>query len=246
MRRRLEFLRYFLLGGPSPGLLIAFALGILVMGILAELAYGLLTTPAASWPVAWRPAVVLILLTVAAYLLYRRDQRRRVEVEFDESRSAPAHAGLIWLFGPGQFDHLLFALRHHRERGGGSDCWLVMQDVEPVRERLAELGRRLVEEGVETRLHPAYVQRLEVRDAYQEVRRVIEYEAAGQGLGPEQVIADITGATKPMSAGMLLAALQTGCVLEYVESERDADGWPISGTQRVVLLDMAFYPAREE
>ena len=63
---------------------------------------------------------------------------------------------------------------------------------------------------------------------------------------PDQVIADITGGTKPLTAGMVLAALTVGGALEYVESERDAEGRPIEDTQRVVLMDTAFYVTREE
>ena len=45
---------------------------------------------------------------------------------------------------------------------------------------------------------------------------------------------------------MVLAALTAGGALEYVESERDAQGRPITGTLRVVLVDTTFYVAREE
>jgi len=55
------------------------------------------------------------------------------------------------------------------------------------------------------------------------------------------VIADITGGTKPLTAGMVLAAITSGKRIEYVESERDAQGNPIPQTLRVVLAGTAFY-----
>lgn len=246
MRRRAEFLDAFLRGaGPSPELLGAFALGLLVVDLVANLAYSLLTAPAESLPVAWGPLVAILLLTGLAYLLYRRDRRRgrAVEMRVDESRLAPPHTGLIWLLGPGPPDHLLFALEHHRKGGGGLHCWLVMQDVEPVRQALAQLSQKLLERGAAVRLHPVYIQYLDVQAAYQAVRAVFEREAAEEGLPPAQVIADITGGTKPLTAGMVLAALTTGGALEYVESERDAHGQPVPGTLRAVLVDTAFYVA---
>ena len=244
MKRRVEFLDIFLRGGPSPELLGAFALGLLVVSLLADLAYDLLTALA----VAWGPVIAIFLLTGLAYALYRQDRRRGrvIRAVVDESRLAPPHAGLIWLLGPGPLDHLLFALEHHRRGGGATHCWLVMQDVEPVREAFNHLSQQLLEQGATTRLHPVYVQQLDVQAAYQAVRSIFEREAGEAGLQPDQVIADVTGATKPMTSGMVLAAITTGGALEYVESDRDAEGRYIPDTQRVVLVDTSFYVTREE
>ena len=64
MKRRAEFLDAFLRGaGPSPELLGAFALGLLVVGLMANLAYNLLTAPAEGLPVAWRPVFAILCCT---------------------------------------------------------------------------------------------------------------------------------------------------------------------------------------
>lgn len=249
MKRHLEFIDVLLRGaGPSPELLGAFALGLLVVGVLGNATYDLLTAPAESLPVIWRPLLAAGILTGLAYVLFRRDRQRGpgIKVEVDESRLAPPHAGLIWLLGPGSFDHLLFALQHHCQGGGGAHCWLVMQDVKPVREAFGQLSQRLSEGGVPTRLHPVYIPRLDVEAAYGAVRSILEREAIEEGLGSGDVIADITGGIKPLTAGMLLAALTTGCSVEYVESERDAQGQPLPDTLRVVLVDTTFYLAEEK
>jgi hypothetical protein len=248
MKRRTEFLDIFLRSaGPSSELLGAFALGLLVVGILGDVAYDLLTAPADNLRVAWRPVAAAALLTGLAYLLYRRDHRRGREVQavVDESQLAPPRAGLIWLFGPGPFEHLLFALDHHRQGGGAAHCWLVMQDIGPVRETFSRLSQRLLEQEMATQLHPVYIEELDVQAAYQAVRAIFEREATEEALQPGQIIADITGGTKPMTAGMVLAALTTGGDLEYVESRRDSEGQYIPGTQRVVLMDTTFYVTRE-
>lgn len=249
MRRRAEFLDVLLRGaGPSLELLGAFALGLLVVGLLGDVTYSLLTAPPDNLAIAWRPVAAALVLTGLAYLLYRQDQRRgrRVRAAVDESRLAPPHAGLIWLFGPGQFAHLLFALDHHRKGGGATHCWLVMQDITPVREAFNQLSQQLLEQETTTQLHPFYIEQLDVQATYQAVRAIIEREAAEEGLQPDQIIADITGGTKPLTAGMVLAALTTGGDLEYVESKRDSEGRVISGTQQVVLMDTTFYVTREE
>jgi hypothetical protein len=164
----------------------------------------------------------------------------------DESRLAPSRPGLIWLFGPGRFEHLLVALEHHHRSGGAAHCWLVMQDITPVREAFNQLSQKLLEQGLATRLHPIYIRQLDVQAAYTAVRAVFEREAVEEGIAPSEVIADITGGTKPLTAGMVLAALTVGGELEYVESERDAAGRPVPGAQRVVLMDTTFYVTREE
>jgi len=248
MKRRSEFLDVFLRGaGPSPELLAAFALGLIVVGILSDLAYDLLTAPPDHLATVWRPLVAVAALTGLAYLLYRRDRHRHrtVQALVDESRLAPPHAGLVWLFGPGPFDHLLFALQHHHAGGGAAHCWLVMQDIEPVRTAFGQLSQKMLDHGLATQLHPVYIQALDVQAAHEAVHAVLEREAAEHGLLPGQVIADVTGGTKPLSAGMVLAALTAGGALEYVESERDAAGQPIPGTLRVVLVDTTFYLTRE-
>jgi hypothetical protein len=250
MDRRAEFFDVLLRGaGPSLELLGAFAMGLLVVSILGNLAYELLIGPQTLVAVTWRPVAASLLLTGVAYLLYQRDlqRRRTVRAVVDESRLAPPHAGLIWLLGPGPVDHLLFALQHHRQGDGAAHCWLVMQSTaKPVQDAFEQASEAVLEQGLGTQLHPVYIHALEAREAYQAVDTIFSREAAEAGLKPGQVIADITSGTKPLTAGMVLAALTTGQALEYVESERDAQGRPIPGTLQVVLVDTTFYLTQEE
>ena len=74
---------------------------------------------------------------------------------------------------------------------------------------------------------------------------IFEREAAEEGMKPGDVIADITSGTKPLTAGMVLAALIDGRALEYVETERDEHGKPIFDTALVVLVDTKFYVGQE-
>lgn len=249
MNRDSDFLDVLLRGaGPSFELLGAFALGLLVVGMLGNLAYDLTVAPQEVVGVLWRPLLVALVLTGAAYSLYRLDQRRKrqVRVTVDESRLAPPHAGLISLFGP-NVGSLPDALRHHWNGGGARHCWLVMQsNEEPVQKAYEQLVSQLLAEGITTQPHPVYIQQLDAQTAYEKVRIIFEREALEEGLEPGNVIADITGGTKPLTAGMILAALAVNGALEYVESQRDGKGAPIPGTQQVILVDTKFYLTREE
>jgi hypothetical protein len=248
MKQRVSFLDAFLKGaGPSPALVAAFVLGLMVVGVLSNLVYGLLTAWTETWPIAWLPLVATVGLTVLAYALYQQDARqaRSLEVAVDESRLAPRLPGLIWLLGPGSFEHLVRALSHHHTEGQEQHCWLVMQrGVPAVEQTFLHVSQALIDANLPVRLHRIYIAKPETQDVYQAVRTVWEREAVEENLHPAQVIADITGGTKPMTAGMVLAAVATGNPLEYVETDRDAEGQPIHGTVRVVLADLSFYLER--
>jgi len=81
--------------------------------------------------------LAIVLITALAVFLYHRNRGRyrslHVDVDVDETRLAPPRAGIIWLFGPGNFDHLLFALEHHHKGGGALHCWLIMQNIQKVK-----------------------------------------------------------------------------------------------------------------
>lgn len=243
MKERTKFWQAFLGGGePSTELLAAFGLGLLIVGVIGNLIYDLLTVLEPLWADLVLVGGVALAGTLLAYGLYRRDRRRRrtVQVEVDESRLAPPHAALIWMLGPGNFDHLLFAIDHHRQGGGAEHCWLVMEDTARVRAAFGQLSQILADAEVPTLLHPLYIPTLDVRASYEAVRAVYDREAQKEGLPPDQVIADITGGTKPLTAGMVLAAMTAGQKTEYVESERDSEGFPIENTRRVILVDADF------
>jgi hypothetical protein len=197
------------------------------------------------WRAVGTTLLASVLMTGAAYGLYRRAQQHaRIEVAVDESQLAPARRGLIWLFGP-NYAHLLNALAHHQAGGGGEHCWLIMQDTPVIQDAFQRCTAALVEVELTTRVYPVYIRDLDAQAAYRAVRTIVRRELAEVDLAPEDVIADITSGTKPLTAGMVLAALTGGVALEYVQSQRDAQGRVVDGTQQVTLLDMDFYLAQE-
>ena len=248
--RRTNFLQAFLIeAGPSPQLLSAFLLGLLVIGVAGNFVYALVTTPQQVTPIWWQPALAIAAGTALAYLLYWTDQRagRKVTITFDEGSAPPGHKGLVWLLGPGNFDHLLLALRHHHERGGVQHCWLLMQgDSTPVKETYAEVTKTVDPLFRTLQLHPVYLPQPDVQHTYEAVRSIYAREALEAGLNGDEVIADITGGYKPMTAGMMLGVLATGrTMLEYVASKYEADGKRIEGSEHVVWVDVNFFRSQE-
>ena len=249
MKRSSEFweLLLSLREGATLALLSVFIMGVLVMGLLSNLTYGLLTDAGGlGWSAVLRVAAASGVLVVTAYGLYSRERRKlsRVQVILDESRLAPPHRGLIWMLGPGAVDHALHAIRHHAQGPLGQrleHIWLVMQrSNEAVQVAYNALATRVTEEKLDVRLEQIFVDRLDVEATYHAVRHVFEREAPAEGLTERDVIADITGATKQMTTGMVLASLDGARDLEYVESERDERGNPIPGTLHVVWVNKTF------
>jgi len=241
LRRKAEFWEVFL-GGPSSELVGAFVLGMLVVAILGDLLYDLLTgQPFTVWTIV-APVVAMAVGTGGAYWLYRRasGRSRSVGVIFDESRLAPPHAGLIWLFGPGGYEHLLFALQHHSSGCGAAHCWLVMQDIAPVQEAYSRFTADVAALGLSVLSHPIYIRELDAQAAYRAVHKILTREVQEEDLQPTDVVTDITGGLKPLTAGVVLAAMALDASLEYVETDRDVDGNPIPDTEHVVLLDLDF------
>jgi len=66
------------------------------------------------------------------------------------------------------------------------------------------------------------------RAASEAIRAAIE-----EGFRPADIVVDITFGTKPMAAGLAVAAVDAGCRFTYVGGDRDEAGRVISGTEEV-------------
>lgn len=77
----------------------------------------------------------------------------------------------------------------------------------------------------------------EIRPVYREMVNVVDH-ALGHGFAASEIIVDITGGLKPMSAGATLACADRGVAIQYIESVRNDAGDPTGRllTARRVLL----------
>lgn len=69
-------------------------------------------------------------------------------------------------------------------------------------------------------------QEYDANRCYALVRSVYEHGAIEAGLAPSDVIADMTGGTKPMTAGMVLACIDMNAALEHVPTKFTGAGQP--------------------
>lgn len=76
------------------------------------------------------------------------------------------------------------------------------------------------------------------------VIRILDVEAVQAGLMPDDLIADITGGTKPMTTGMGLACLVRNLDMEYMKAPRDESGQVMIGAiAEPIHIDTTFVPS---
>jgi hypothetical protein len=151
---------------------------------------------------------LLLAATIGLWVLARvvsLDRRHWVIVE-REQQPEPM-PGLIVLLGPGREGQdplktaAVPAIQHHLAGGALKVCWLLYSTaaiglMEAIRDQYA--GRlKIIPRPVKDEW--------DVEDTFRIVRQVYLQEAPAEGLSAEQVIADFTGGTRIMTAGMVLA-----------------------------------------
>lgn len=238
--------------GASSWLIVAFVLGVIALGVFSNLVFTMALELGGGRWLGW--AVVLFVLAILiglAYAAYRYDlavawRAGSLDAEFDEKQVAPPHKGLIWLLSRGNLDLPLIAIRHHHAAEGAAGhlghCWVVLT---PGSQELYEqLKARVEEVGFDVLLHPVQLEAVTIEATYRAIDGIYAKKAGEVNLTADDIIADLTGGLKTMTAGMVMACLPHGRALEYIESARDpATGEPVTGTQIPVVVGVEFKAA---
>lgn len=156
-----------------------------------------------------------VALAVGMWVLYLALGRQPSQELVPEEERPPRFPGLIVLVGPGRreadpdsLSHNLAIEYHLTCEGAGGEplrvCWLIATAGERGSVTVARQVRERYRDRCEVIIHRLR-DAFDVEEAYQVVHRIYTQEAAEHGLTPDQIIADFTGGTKPMSAGMVLA-----------------------------------------
>ncbi|MFQ5861458.1 MAG: hypothetical protein ACE5IG_07930 [Dehalococcoidia bacterium] len=216
-----------------------FVVGTAALTVAVTVMYDTVKESLGLWG-AWGLALVLVAVAVAAiaYQILRRRVVGRVGIS-EEMKPKPRR-GLILLVSPhiGTARH---AIEYHL--GTLQACWLVASpDSLKVAEQLHDKYRDRIP-------YIAYgtgytVEADEVEDTYTQVLRIYEQELPQRGLKAEEVIADITGGQKPMTAGMALACLAKNLDMQYMKARRNERGEPDrSVPPEPVKIDTTFIPS---
>ena len=207
----------------------------LVLLLVSGLLVPLVTELAGSWleaTIGRTPSqliqllAICVALAVALWALYLAlGKQEPLELVPKEQRPT-RFPGLIVLIGPGREGTDPKSLSHNpaieyhlsREEAGGEPlraCWLIATAGEkgsvPVTMEVQKRYEDRCELIIET-LKDAF----DLEETYQLVHSIYTQKAAEKGLAPDQIIADYTGGTKPMSAGMVLACREEYWPMQYM------------------------------
>lgn len=241
-----------ILRGQTPLLLMvaAVALGLLGEGA-SKIIDGLLVADGSFLRGAITVGAGLILLLGAAY---SGDLWDRVRHLFARAESSPPsmqftdevrrRLGLVVLVSSGPDPPAAGAIAYHCEDNTLTHCWLVTGPGEGnfSSEKNAESLKALWEpKGV-------HVETIELRNAFDAeeafLKTQVVYEVAQtvHGLTVEDLIADFTGGTKPMTMGLVLATVERGIDLQYMQAvQTDERGRALVGTRSYPrMIDVGF------
>lgn len=237
--------------GESPWLIVAFVLGVVAIGIASNFVFSVVAFPATiSLGSGVRVVLCVAVLVLCAYAAYRYD----LKVAWDRARltptikenAAPISPGMIWLLSLGRPDLPCFAIRYHYATESAArlrHCWVLITPDVKAANAFDLLKTRIDELGYDVQLHPVELASDTANVTYQAIESIYTDLARKPeiDLAPRDIVSDMTGGTKQLTAGMVMACLLHEWPLEYIVSERDkATGWFIDGTQQVVLVNVDF------
>jgi hypothetical protein len=197
--------------------------GPVVSAVLVALLVNILTEALTTWGglwLGWGAVVVLALATVAFAHTYSVSESRRRGLGLGPLAAFPhpqKHRGLIFLFS--RDDTLREAIEYHQP--ALEHCWLLVTP--EMRDQATSVVSHFPD--LPFTIHPL-VDLYDSQACYQTVLDIYQREASRQGISSKQVIADITGGTKPMTMGMIVACLEGDYPIEHVPTAFNAAGEP--------------------
>ena len=197
--------------------------GPVISALLVTMLVDLLTQAVTDWGglwLGWGVVAFLILATllfVYAYTVSESRRRERGLGLISDRPNPPQGHGLIFLFS--RENTLREAIKHHQPEL--THCWLLVTPA--MQSRAANIINEFPD--LSFTLHPLN-DRYDSQGCYRTVANIYREEAPRRGLLPQHVIADITGGTKPMTLGMIVACLEGDYPIEHVPTAFDAAGRP--------------------
>lgn len=124
-------------------------------------------------------------------------------------------------------------------------CWLIATSASAT--VAASLEADFVGTGIDIKQGTPYrVLHDDYASTYRLVSRILLEEAPTAHLGAADIIADITGGTKPMTSGMVMACMAAQCPMQYMVTEKDAQGRAKEGAVALpIRLATTFVPPKE-
>lgn len=207
-----------------------FFLSWILLGVITTSVYDAITSwlgksyPALATIVALSGVILFGIFILLGRILPGR-LARQGQVEVEEDKAATAHRALVVLVGPGAGRPHISALSFQRDSAPGARlerCWYLQtpearQEGLELQARFADVNPTPIPISSDHDLTAAYAGTLEAID------QVLRAQLTPP-LTKDDVIVDITGGTKPMTAGATLACVERGVAIQYMYSLRNEKG----------------------
>ncbi len=193
-----------------------YLLGTAVVSLTIQVLYDFANNPS-QWQGGYWVALITIVATAIAGLWMWRQKPGRVNIH-KEQQPRPRR-GLVLLAGPTKASNPA-AIAYHKN--SLTHCWILStpQSAKTAADLFSQYGSQF-----NIRYGPDYtVDAEDLTSTYQAVMRIFTKELQPSGLSTVDVIADMTGGTKPMTSGMVMACLARRVSLQYVKALRDEKG----------------------
>lgn len=175
---------------------------------------------------------LLIVLGVTALILFLLDRALKPKPKdlVPPDSKPPKMKGLILLVGkglqgkPAQEQSAHVAIEYHLKNPAGRlglrDCWLIAS--EDSYTYALELKEEFEKRGIEMHLNKVADPYYDVNDTYGVVSKIYDEDLSKAKLAENEVIADFTGGTKPMSLGMAMACLPNNRAMQYMTGRQQS------------------------
>jgi CRISPR-associated protein (Cas_Cas02710) len=207
----------------SPRFPFLFLLGAVLVAVMGNMASDLLKSYVGDgrlglWMILVVSSVILFLLVVAIYAagVFRAMLTSRNVYRFLDKPNPAPRKGLIAFVSLTQRAHLDRAIAYHRETL--KRLWLIATQEAQV--RAAQIVAEYNKSGVQISIVPLS-EEWDLIKTKETVDQIFTEQL--DGLAEEDIIADFTGGTKPMTVGMVFACLTPSRSLQYVPAEYDRD-----------------------
>jgi len=212
--------------------LIYFLIGLVLINLLVNAVYDLLTMPFANQTfVRWviLAGAVLILIGLVLYKMQRNAQERH-SVKQNVHNAPARRRGLILMLGGKGFKLGMKAIAFHRADETLKKCWLIHTTQTEM--HVTDLKTHFPEVDIE----PVLIS-TEDANAPLRIKARIDaiYQTLPEGWTADDVIADYGGLTSSCSVGMVLACLTGDRPLQYTPSVYDANQKPVGYLDPVEL-----------
>jgi len=156
----------------------------------------------------------ITLVVVYTYAIVTGRRRSGMAARVSDKPKPPRCKGLIVMVSTPEIARE--AIEYHKEML--RCCWLI---VTPETKPRAEALKEQYEDVIPYVIIRPIANRYDTRGCYELVRDIYHQEGPRLGVEPGEMMADITGGTKPMTMGMILASLEGELPVEHIPTEFD-------------------------